>query len=344
MSETIEIERKFSFCSNFNWMAVSCLLTGLLSLAIVILFPQESNLKSALIVVLSFIWLSSIFLLSKNDIMTRYDRFIQKHTNYFAIISFLSIILPFFLITIIGGTLTTSNAIFFLAFYLIPVALMIIGLTHSPHSAIRPVIIIASALLLWIGFDHRYTVDFFDGFQDMNYNLTAIWVVLLLITIYAPFNRENYTKVNSKPTFSGIKYSIYMLPVLLAVIVPIGLASGFLHGNVDTTTEPGMKALVFIAIYFTIALPEEFIFRGVILNELDKKYKEPCSKVLSLIFTSFIFGLTHWNNTSPEYIWYYVFFATCAGIAYGFVWRKSGLFGAAFLHATVDWIWQFYLQ
>ncbi|MHA1156833.1 MAG: CPBP family glutamic-type intramembrane protease [Candidatus Heimdallarchaeota archaeon] len=57
-----------------------------------------------------------------------------------------------------------------------------------------------------------------------------------------------------------------------------------------------------------------------------------------------VFGLTHWNNTSPEFIIYYILFATIAGIAYGYTWRKTGLFGAALLHTTVDWIWAFYFK
>ncbi len=344
MIQSILTEKKLFIYSNSFWLIVSSFITGSLSFALVFLFPQETALKTVLAAFLSFIWVSGVFIFSKKGIMDRYEQFIHKNKVDFVNLSFLSLILPFFLISIIGETLTASTITIFLTWYILPISLMIIGLTISPSNPNRSIFIIISALLLWIGFDHRHTMVLFDSYQDLGYNLTTLWVVQLLLIIYAPFNQKETNKVNSKPTIASIKYSFLMIPLLLVVITPIGLATGFLYWNVDTTTEPWMKTLVFIAIYLTIALPEEFIFRGVVLNELDKKFKDPHTKRYTLLFVSFIFGLSHWNNTSPEYVWYYILFATCAGIAYGYVWRKSGLFGAAFLHAAVDWVWQFYLQ
>jgi len=103
--------------------------------------------------------------------------------------------------------------------------------------------------------------------------------------------------------------------------------------------------VTFLGIWFTIALPEEVIARGIIQHQMLKAARKNISKykkgytIIIIILASFIFGLSHWNNTSAEFIWIYIGLATVAGIGFGVCWKKYGLFSSMLMHTLIDFVW-----
>jgi uncharacterized protein len=117
------------------------------------------------------------------------------------------------------------------------------------------------------------------------------------------------------------------------VAVPIGLATGFVAWN----PQLGTRALLTVAplVYLTVAVPEEFLFRGLIQNTLAGRL--PPGTALGV--ASVIFGLAHLPD--PRY----VLLATIAGVAYGWVYRRTGrVTAAAITHALVDVAWVLLLR
>ncbi len=337
---------KTIFNNRLFWFLVAIIIGYLLSLMAIIFFPQETAIKTVIAFSLMLCGVALIVAFSSKRIIDRFELFVRRSKPVYVVLSFASIFLPFLLVVVFGENITNKVIAMFVLWYCIPIILLILGQILFPENkSISFFLIIVGVALLWIGMDHRYTLLIFDGFQDLSYNLTTIWIVNILLICYSPFNLQDHKQVSSKITFKGIKYTLLFVPILFLLITPLGLFSGFLAWNPDVSTSPLEKIASFIGIYLTIALPEEFIFRGVILNEFDKRTGRKSNiRWLTLVLVSFAFGSTHWNNTSPEFIVYYVLFATIAGIAYGYTWRKTGLFGAALLHTTVDWVWAFYFQ
>ena len=124
------------------------------------------------------------------------------------------------------------------------------------------------------------------------------------------------------------------------IAVPLGLALGFLHLHANLP-RPGTAALTGIFTFFLIAIPEEIYFRGWIQNLLERRI----GRQGSLVLTSVIFGLSHFNKRALHFNWRYVFLAAIAGIFYGRAWRQRHRVAAsAITHAGVDTIWSLWLR
>ncbi|MHA1448966.1 MAG: CPBP family glutamic-type intramembrane protease [Candidatus Hodarchaeales archaeon] len=203
-------------------------------------------------------------------------------------------------------------------------------------------------LMLGMGFDIRSTSILYDVFGE-SYNINALQLSTILLLFIFKFEDNLFTECPFKcdrKTFlrAGIK-----LGILFLLILPIGLLSGFLVWNpvITLSFEP---IFIFLGIYITIALPEELLIRAYILNSWDQLYvSENSRKTLIyrgvvLLAVSILFGLSHWNNTSPSYIPWYVILASVAGIIYGLAWREGKLHEAMIIHTLVDWIWLYFFK
>ncbi|TAM82492.1 MAG: CPBP family intramembrane metalloprotease [Acidobacteria bacterium] len=127
--------------------------------------------------------------------------------------------------------------------------------------------------------------------------------------------------------------------ILLAI--PLGLALHFIHPH---TRDINVFAFVanFVGIYLTVAIPEEFLFRGLLQNLLVKTFKPPHHARNGLLVASVIFGLSHLHH-APVPNWRYAIMATLAGIFYGNAWRiQKRTSASAFTHALVDTAWHFW--
>lgn len=123
--------------------------------------------------------------------------------------------------------------------------------------------------------------------------------------------------------------------------IPLGLALQFIHPH---TLEASLGAVLgqFIGIYLTIAVPEEFLFRGVLQNFLMRSLPGSHKGVFGLLIASVVFGASHLHH-APVPNWRYAIMATLAGIFYGNAYRtRQRLCASALTHALVDTVWHFW--
>jgi len=117
------------------------------------------------------------------------------------------------------------------------------------------------------------------------------------------------------------------------IALPVGFATRFITWN-PRLASPGV-VLQPIIIYLVTAVPEEFLFRGLIQNLLSRWLGVP----LGLAIASVIFGLSHLPD--PRY----AVLATIAGVAYGWVYLRTGkVTASAITHALVDAVWVILLR
>jgi len=118
--------------------------------------------------------------------------------------------------------------------------------------------------------------------------------------------------------------------------IPLAIPTHFV------ASSPAMRplseiGLALVGTAFLIALPEELLFRGVILNLLLRRWRAHPMRALAI--ASLIFGFAHANN-SEEPTWVYVALATVAGWFYGLAYMKTGkVTTAALLHWMVNSYW-----
>jgi membrane protease YdiL (CAAX protease family) len=117
------------------------------------------------------------------------------------------------------------------------------------------------------------------------------------------------------------------------IAIPYGLGSRFLTWNPQLAVANVIATPV--VIYLVTAVPEEFLFRGLIQNLLGR-WLGPRA---ALAIASVIFGLSHLPD--PRY----ALLATLAGVAYGWVYLRTGrITAAAVTHALVDAVWVIVLR
>jgi hypothetical protein len=134
----------------------------------------------------------------------------------------------------------------------------------------------------------------------------------------------------------GLREWVFYTPIAIV----LGLALGFLHWH-RHVERAWMAPLMWLFTFFLIAVPEEIFFRGWMQNLLERRM----GRIASLIVTSVLFGLAHFNKRTTFFNWRYVLLAAIAGIFYGRAWRAQRRVGAsAITHATVDTLWGLLLR
>ena len=133
---------------------------------------------------------------------------------------------------------------------------------------------------------------------------------------------------------TGLRELVFFAPAVLVV----GLALGFIqpHRNLPS---PGRALLLWLEIFFFIALPEELFFRAWVQNLMERRVgRRP-----ALVIASVLFGLSHFNKRSAHFNWRYVLLASIAGIFYGRAWREQRRVPASTItHTFVDWLWSWW--
>ena len=125
-----------------------------------------------------------------------------------------------------------------------------------------------------------------------------------------------------------------------AIAIPLGIGMHFIYFAPQWHAWRSLP-LLYIAILFFTAWPEEFLFRGLLQNMLSRSSK---SELAGWWTASVLFGFSHITNMGfPN--WRYVILASIAGIFYGWTWRKTNsIFASAIVHALVDTTWHFFFR
>ncbi len=196
-------------------------------------------------------------------------------------------------------------------------------------------------ILLWIPFDLRWSMQMLPAAND-SYTWWSIAISTIGIIGWYGYRRADIG-FNLVPRLKDIRIAFLALVLIMIIVVPPGLLTGFLSFHLPQTYNIPKLTLHFVGLFLTVALPEELFFRGILLRGLDKMYSK---KWIPLVVSSLAFGLMHWNNASTLSTQItYVCLAAIAGLGYGWTYRKSGnnLFAAILVHTLVDWTWKLFL-
>ena len=198
---------------------------------------------------------------------------------------------------------------------------------------------VALWMLLWIPFDLRWSME-------MHPLLGYTWWAMA-ISVIAVIGWQGYRNAdmgfNLVPKFKDLYITLLALLMIMVVVVPIGLITGFLTFAVPEKFNVGKSAAHFIGLFLTVALPEELFFRGLLFRGLEKVSSK---KWIPMVVSSLAFGLMHWNNVSGLSTQItYITLATLAGLGYAWAYKKSGnnILAAILTHTFVDWVWRLVL-
>lgn len=196
-------------------------------------------------------------------------------------------------------------------------------------------------ILLWIPFDLRWYMEILPLTHD-TYTWWSVAIPVIGVIGWYGYRRADIG-FNLVPRFKDIRIALLALVLIMVFVVPTGLLTGFLAFHIPQTYNIPKLTVHFVVLFFTVALPEELFFRGILLRGLDKMFSK---KWIPLVISSLAFGLMHWNNASTLSMQIsYVCVAVIAGMGYGWAYLKSGnnLFAAILVHTLVDWFWKLFL-
>lgn len=166
--------------------------------------------------------------------------------------------------------------------------------------------------------------------------LVAIDLALFLFVVARPLKTFD---VGLGLTVRQLGLALAAVAVLAAIAIPVGFAIGFLSYQSRWLGAAHGVARMFGLILF-VGLPEEMLFRGTIQEAFSRIW----SPRVGLLLASVVFGLLHLFKHITHPNWSYGLLATAAGIAYGWVYQRTGrLSAAAVTHGAVDWIWSMFL-
>ncbi len=152
---------------------------------------------------------------------------------------------------------------------------------------------------------------------------------------------------------SDLQWAVIYFLAFMPFALAIGLPTGFIAPS-EHAPNVARAIGTLVAIFLFTGIPEEVLFRGLILNLLAQRLQERSRwKPVSLVVSSVIFGWAHVNNHVPPLAqwdlgplgsltvpWVYVLLATIAGVFYGLAYLKTGrVTAAALTHALVDAVW-----
>jgi hypothetical protein len=231
------------------------------------------------------------------------------------------------------GAFTSYAALKLTAFVLGPALLLGFSRRSGPSLTWADALAI---LALWLPLDFRLFRDVWSWPEGgAAYTLNVVLAVDLALLLFVAFRRLDGVGYRLRIERSDLSAYLVNLAICLAFVVPLGLATGFVRFNPEAGA--GRFAFSFLAIFLTIAVPEELLFRGLIQNFLQKTWSHSGR---ALVVTSIVFGLAHLNN-GPQPDWRYVLLATIAGVFYGRAYLQSRrLMAPALVHASIDAIWR----
>jgi membrane protease YdiL (CAAX protease family) len=227
----------------------------------------------------------------------------------------------------VAGLPVLPRAAAFGAYLTIPALLVCAGRARMPET----VRVLAAAIVLWLPIEFDLLPPLRlpppNGLRAAPFAALAAGLYLFLVA--CPLDRIGYT---FQLTRRDLRHALIATAAFAVVGVPIGLATGFLEWN--PRPDAIRLAVAPIAIYLATGVPEEFLFRGLIQNTLERAIGRAALPIASIIF-----GLAHLPDAR------YVLLATLAGVAYGWVYLVTRrITASAVTHALVDWMWVLLLR
>jgi membrane protease YdiL (CAAX protease family) len=235
-----------------------------------------------------------------------------------------------YLVYAVGMGIATPAAMVTMAVYL-----SVPFLVFRVWSAAEPLIILWIWLPLEFGIVRQILITRSPG-GDLHYAFAQMLAINAGIAAFVIWNRTPDVGYRFEWNRAYLRAGLTRFFMFAVIAIPVGFAIHFIHYSFDrrklSTAIP-----VFAGIFFFTALPEEFLFRGLIQNWI---HRVSGNRVLSLLLASVIFGASHLNNGPPIPNYRYFLMATIAGVFYGTAWSRTGsLMASALTHALVDTVW-----
>jgi membrane protease YdiL (CAAX protease family) len=237
------------------------------------------------------------------------------------------------------GALSFPLAGAILAFTLAPTIVVLAFGTGRKPGALAD---LAAILLLWLPLEFGAGASLVprpvQGVLHAIIYGVAILLGLILFLVYREMPGMRYQLPRR---WSDFTHAALGLAIAAAILIPLGLAIGFLNPPHHPPVTGSRLALRIAFIFFGTALPEEILFRALIQNWLVQRFGDSLRSVAG---AALIFGAAHLDNgPQPLPNWRYMIVATIAGFIFGLVFRKStSVIASALTHTgvnTVKYVW-----
>jgi membrane protease YdiL (CAAX protease family) len=309
--------------------AFCALIAGLIATAVAIFwFSRTLPLGSALLVVFPGIAFTIMLLLGSDRILERFQDRTRKHPAIIALAP--AALWVLYLAYASGMGIATTRGALTMAVYL---SIPFIVFARWPKA--EPLMILWIWLPMELGIIRQILVTRTPG-ADLHYALAQLLGINAGIVAFIVWNRTPNVGYRFEWDRMFIRVGLENFLIFAVIAIPLGFAIHFIHYSF-ALRKLYAAAPVFAGIFLFTALPEEFLFRGLIQNWIERVSGK---SIASLIAASLIFGASHLNNGPPIPNYRYFFMASIAGIFYGRAWKASGsLMASALTHALVDTVW-----
>ena len=199
-------------------------------------------------------------------------------------------------------------------------------------------------LLLLVPFDYRLTDELWFGAHGIGYIWWSLALSTLMIVIWRDSRGLPGLTVRLLPKVKDITVALVATVLALLLLLPLGISVDFINYSPPESFLWLEAISRFIGLLFTVAIPEELFFRGVLMMALLTVTQKLW---LSVLLSSLFFGIFHWNNVDTlQQQLAYCSLATIAGFFYAQAYLRSdnNLLAAALTHTAVDWFWQLFFR
>ena len=292
--------------------------------------------------------------LAENKIRKWLINKVEQHRFLTPILSLLFLLVIESLYSALVGHFNLTDIFYMALFLLIPLTFIL--LERRRNNKLTLWIVLAIVSIWFLSASHilpQIEIPLKNGITFTNL-FGIIWLMYLFLVVRKLEDIGFTYNLNAHDwKTAALYFSIFMAFFAL----PLGITTKFL-----STTKHMMAIykwpVVAVATMFFIAIVEEFLFRGLILNLLRKTIRGKHSVFLSLLFSSLIFGFAHTGHSKLPVIvmtipvigkivfpWVYILLATIAGWFYGLTYLKTGkITAAALTHCLVDTAWVLFLK
>jgi CAAX protease family protein len=274
---------------------------------------------------------AAIFFANRDVLETVRSRFGSAAGSLLGACAFLA-----YVIFVLGtGVFTFARVAAVFAFIFVPLALAATARGASP--GVWQDYVIVAAVWTTVKFSSTHELWPTPGGIRFAYILTVLLCVTIAIAAFLLVRQFDGVGYNIG---WGPRWSLYVFGsflVFAAIAIPLATAMRFVEFG-PHWRELRVLPLVSLAILCFTAWPEEFLFRGLLQNMLQRTTK---NETAGWVLASVLFGFSHITNMGfPN--WRYVILASIAGMFYGWTWRKTdSMFASAIVHALVDALWHF---
>ncbi|MBO1628484.1 CPBP family intramembrane glutamic endopeptidase [Bacillus arachidis] len=172
--------------------------------------------------------------------------------------------------------------------------------------------------------------------QNFIFDILYLFILILFILKYTPFQKIIISVCNIKPLCSYQTYLYILLTYIINTFIDkiTNLYSNSAEiqdkdlgiGNLDEQSLT-INIIAILAIALIGPIQEEIIYRGIIIKFFETKY----SFLVGLILSSLLFGIAHDYNMG------FIIFATIMGIMYSLLYKKTNsIFPCIIAHITYN--------